>query len=65
MADRMKQLICFPAVEETREKLPISFRKRYPATASILDYFEIRIEKSSKAVQLASTWSEYKHCNTI
>lgn len=65
IANRMKQLIFFPPVEEIYEKLPISFRKRYFKTVSILDCFEIRIEKPSSAVQQALTWSEYKHCNTI
>ncbi|XP_050500902.1 uncharacterized protein LOC126880873 [Diabrotica virgifera virgifera] len=65
IANRMKQFIFFPPMKQIYEKLPISFRKRYFKTVSVLDCFEIRIEKPSSAKQQSLTWSEYKHCNTI
>ncbi|XP_072400459.1 uncharacterized protein [Diabrotica undecimpunctata] len=65
IANRMKQFIFFPSMKQIYDKLPISFRKRYFKTVSVLDCFEIRIEKPSSAKQQSLTWSEYKHCNTI
>lgn len=40
------------------------FRYRYSEVRSIIDYFEIEIEKLSNAVNQEFTWSDYKKCNT-
>ncbi|KAL4719915.1 hypothetical protein ACJJTC_001882 [Scirpophaga incertulas] len=61
----LNQLIRWPSADEVRENLPIAFRKRYSKAISIIDCFEIQIEKPSNALHQALTWSQYKSCNTI
>ena len=45
--------------------LPIAFRANYAEVQSIVDCFEIEIEKLSDPVKQALTWSEYKKCKTM
>ncbi|KAL4713365.1 hypothetical protein ACJJTC_016833 [Scirpophaga incertulas] len=52
----LNQLIRWPSADEVRENLPIAFRKRYSKAISIIDCFEIQIEKPSNALHQALTW---------
>ncbi|CAK1599733.1 unnamed protein product [Parnassius mnemosyne] len=61
----LNRLIIWPSADDVRENLPIAFRKRYSKAISIIDCFEIQIEKPSNASHQAATWSQYKSCNTI
>lgn len=45
--------------------LPMAFRHKYHMVSCIIDCLEIEIQKPSKAVNQAMTWSEYKKANTI
>lgn len=45
--------------------LPIAFRHNYFKVRHIIDCFEIDIQKPSKSVHQAMTWSSYKNGNTI
>lgn len=45
--------------------MPRSFRINYSRATSIIDCFEIEIQKPSDPVKQASTWSEYKKWNTM
>lgn len=65
MAAVMKQLIIWPSKETIIKLLPIAFRKRFSNVQSIIDCFEIEIEKPSNPQHQALTWSAYKSCNTI
>lgn len=38
---------------------------QYGNVESIIDCFEIEIEKPTKAVKQSISWSEYKKCNTL
>ncbi|CAH0717716.1 unnamed protein product, partial [Brenthis ino] len=51
--------------KKIKSSLPIAFRHRYNKVNCIIDCFEIEIEKPSKSVHQALTWSEYKKGNTI
>lgn len=61
----MQDLIIFPLKKQIQSNLPIPFRSRYSNVQSIIDCFEVQIEKPTNAVQQALTWSSYKSCNTI
>ncbi|KAG6453428.1 hypothetical protein O3G_MSEX008145 [Manduca sexta] len=45
--------------------LPMAFRHHYNKVTCIIDAFEIEIQKPSKSLQQALSWSEYKKANTI
>lgn len=61
----LKTLICWPEKRSIKRSLPIPFRARYSNVVSIIDCFEIQIEKPSDPIMQALTWSEYKKCNTL
>ena len=55
----------WPNSDSIKRALPVSFRKNYSRVQSIIDCFEIEIQKPSDPVHQALTWSEYKGCNTL
>lgn len=61
----MQDLIVWPKVQDIRMQLPISFCARYSRVISIIDCLEIQIEKPSKPIHQALTWSNYYNCNTL
>lgn len=65
ISDLLKELIVWPEKEAIHRHLPVPFQARYYNVQSIIDCFEIEIEKPSKAVYQALTWSDYKKCNTL
>lgn len=65
LADLLQNLVFWPDSKAIIKLLPIAFRARYAKVQSIIDCFEIEIEKPSAPVLQASTWSDYKQCNTI
>ncbi|CAL1267712.1 unnamed protein product [Larinioides sclopetarius] len=65
IASSMRDLIVMPDKNAVQAHLPISFRARYGHLISIIDCFEIEVEKPSNPVSQALTWSAYYNCNTI
>ncbi|KAJ6642741.1 hypothetical protein Bhyg_07695, partial [Pseudolycoriella hygida] len=51
--------------EVVEHRLPIAFRANFNDVTSIIDCFEIQIQKPSNAVHQSHTWSQYKQCDTI
>lgn len=51
--------------EAIRKTLPISFRHKYYNVSCIIDCLEIEVQKPTKRVHQALTWSDYKNANTI
>ncbi|XP_023951319.2 uncharacterized protein LOC112055435 [Bicyclus anynana] len=49
----------------TKRTLPMAFRHKFHKTSCIIDCLEIEIQKPSKAVNQALSWSDYKKANTI
>ncbi|KAF6214164.1 hypothetical protein GE061_008903, partial [Apolygus lucorum] len=49
----------------TMKMMPIQFRRSFLNVGSIIDGFEIEIEKPAKPSLQSLTWSEYKHYNTM
>lgn len=48
-----------------KKNLPITFRHNYHNVSCIIDCLEIDIQKPSKSLHQALTWSEYKKGNTV
>lgn len=65
LAFYLQKLIFFPSKKSIRKTMPIPFRANYSNVQSIIDCFEISIQKPSNSVDQALTWSDYKGHNTI
>lgn len=65
IASVLQNFVYWPSNDKIKQLLPIPFRFRYHNVVSIIDCFEIEIEKPSQSVKQALTWSEYKKCNTL
>ena len=65
LAHYLKKFIFWPSQKSIKASLPLPFRARYNNVQSIIDCFEIEIQKPSNPLYQALTWSEYKKCNTI
>ena len=65
MAIRLHPLILWPEREDLRRSLPMSFRTFFKKCVSIIDCFEVFIERPSDLKARAQTWSNYKQHNTI
>lgn len=61
----LKTFIYWPPKDKIKLLLPIPFRANYYDVESIIDCFEVEIEKPSDPIKQASTWSEYKKTNTM
>lgn len=63
---RLKDLIYWPNREELQKTMPMEFRKYFGVkVAVVIDCFEIFIQRPSNLLARASTWSSYKHNNTV
>uniref|UniRef100_A0A8C4GJR4 DDE Tnp4 domain-containing protein n=1 Tax=Dicentrarchus labrax TaxID=13489 RepID=A0A8C4GJR4_DICLA len=65
MASRLHPLILWPEREDLRRSLPMCFRKFFKNCVSIIDCFEVFIERPSDLKARAQTWSNYIQHNTI
>ncbi|XP_051244579.1 uncharacterized protein LOC127356656 [Dicentrarchus labrax] len=65
MASRLHPLILWPEREDLRRSLPMCFRTFLKNCVSIIDCFEVFIERPSDLKARAQTWSNYKQHNTI
>ena len=54
-----------PSVEQVRGTLPCAFEEKFPTTYAIIDSSEVFIETPSHLHMQSSTWSQYKHHNTV
>ena len=54
-----------PDVDQVKGTLPYVFKKKYPNTYIILDASKIFIETPNDLQTQSSTWSNYKHHNTL
>lgn len=65
IAQFLNKFIYWPAKDEMKQQLPIPFIYRFNNVVSMVDCFEIEIEKPTDPVKQALTWSEYKKRNTL
>ena len=54
-----------PAINEVLGTQPASFKEKYPTTYAIIDGSEGFIQTPSNLHLQSSTWSQYKHHNTV
>ena len=61
----LKEIEWMPKVQQVRTTVPTAFKEKFPTTFAIIDGSEIFIEVPSDLHMQSSTWSSYKHHNTI
>lgn len=64
MASHLQELVIWPSADKIRRCLPQQFWANYKNVQSIIDCFEVEIQKPSGALHQALTWSQYKSANT-
>lgn len=65
MAAALKNFVVWSDHEVVEHRLPVDFRANFRDVVSIIDCFEIQIQKPSNSVHQSHTWSQYKGCNTV
>ena len=60
-----KEIDWLPSVQQVWATLPSGFKEKYPTTFAIIDGSEVFIETPSDLRMQSSTWSQYKHHNTV
>ena len=55
----------FPSKRQILATLPSGFREKYPTTVAIIDASEVFIETPSDLMLQSTSWSSYKHHNTL
>ena len=63
--NELKEIPWFPTKEQVAGTLPYAFRAKYPTTVAIIDASEIFIETPSDLMLQSTSWSSYKHHNTL
>jgi len=62
----LEWLIKWPEREELCKTMPSCFQATYGTKAvAVIDCFEVKIEIPTHLVAKSSTWSQYKHANTV
>ena len=66
MAVQLDVLIFWPDQEQLRKTMPLCFRPTYGSkVVAIIECYELKIERPSNFAARGSTWSQYKHSNTV
>ena len=64
VANCLRPLVVWPERDVARDNIPPFFKPSYDKVVSIIDCFEIFIERPHNLTARAQTWSNYKHNNT-
>ena len=64
LANTLRPLIVWQERDVARANIPASFKPAYGKVVSIIDCFEVFIERPHNLTARAQTWSNYKHNNT-
>ena len=62
---QLKEVDWMPAIEQVFDTLQSGFKEKFPKAYAIIDGSEVIIETPSDLHMQSSTWSQYKHHNTI
>lgn len=62
---RLCNIIKWPSRDQILCSLPMCYRNSFENCTSIIDYFEIFIERPKEMRARAQTYSQYKHHNTV
>ena len=63
--NQLKEINWMPTVDQVLGTLPSAFKEKFPTTFAIIDGSEVFIETPSDLHMQSSTWSQYKHHNTV
>jgi len=61
----LKEVDWMPTVEQVWATQPAVFKEKFPTTYIIIDGSEVFLETPSDLYMQSSTWSQYKHHNTV
>ena len=61
----LKVIDWMSSVDHVWATLPSAFKEKFPTTFDIIDGSEVFIETPSDLFMQSSTWSQYKHHNTV
>ena len=62
---QLKEIDWMPTVDQVLHTLPVGFREKFPKTYAIINGSEVFVETPSDLHMQSSTWSQYKHHNTV
>ncbi|XP_069108752.1 uncharacterized protein [Argopecten irradians] len=65
LAGKLAFLIQWPDKDSLISNMPSVFKESYPKCVSIIDCFEVFIQRPGHLTARSQTWSNYKHNNTI
>lgn len=65
LAEKLRFLVQWPDKDNLIRNMPLIFKQSYPRCVSIIDCFEVFIQRPNHLTARAQTWSNYKHHNTI
>ena len=65
VATKLSFLVQWPSRDNLLLHMPPIFKQLYPKCVSIIDCFEVFIQRPGHLTTRAQTWSNYKHHNTI
>ena len=65
VAECLRCLVYWPPSENIQNRVPMAFKAYYHDVESIIDCFEIQVQKSKSALAQSLSWSDYKKCNTV
>jgi hypothetical protein len=61
----LREIDWMPTVDQVKGTMPCAFKEKYPKTYIIIDASEIFVETPTDLQLQSSTWSNYKHHNTM
>lgn len=61
----LKEIDWMPSIDQVWATIPTAFKEKFPTTFAIIDGSEVFIETPSDLHMQSSTWSQYKHHNTV
>jgi DDE superfamily endonuclease len=65
LTEFFRALIFWPTSDAIKLNVPTNFLRRYKNVQSIIDCFEVKIEKPSQALLQSLSYSDYKSANTV
>lgn len=65
IAAELEELVFWPNRSDIQKFMPVAFLHKYSNIESIIDCFEIQIQKPHNPIWQSVTYSSYKSCNTI
>jgi hypothetical protein len=65
LAQQLKHLVFWPNRDACRAMMPMSLARKYPTLRCTLDCSETFVQRPCDLYLQATTWSDYKHHNTV